>query len=71
MIIWPGGPIPPGGRTVRGGMRLRPEIRRVFEQDRRVYGARKVWRQLHRRPAIFFADDAMELSEALMLLAHT
>ena len=27
---------------------LRREIRRVWETNRRVYGARKVWRQLHR-----------------------
>lgn len=27
---------------------LRPEIRRVWEANYRVYGARKVWRQLHR-----------------------
>jgi putative transposase len=27
---------------------LRPEIRRVFEENRRVYGVRKVWRQLGR-----------------------
>jgi transposase InsO family protein len=27
---------------------LRPEIRRIWEENRRVYGAYKVWRQLHR-----------------------
>ena len=27
---------------------LRPEIRRVFEENWRVYGVRKVWRQLGR-----------------------
>jgi len=27
---------------------LRPEIRRVWEANRKVYGARKVWKQLHR-----------------------
>jgi transposase InsO family protein len=27
---------------------LRPEIRRVWKENRCVYGARKVWRQLHR-----------------------
>lgn len=27
---------------------LRPEIRRVFEENWRVYGVRKVWRQLQR-----------------------
>ena len=27
---------------------LRPEIRRVFEENFRVYGVRKVWRQLRR-----------------------
>ena len=27
---------------------LRPEIRRVFEENFRVYGVRKVWRQLKR-----------------------
>ncbi|SLN49064.1 hypothetical protein ROA7023_02097 [Roseisalinus antarcticus] len=28
---------------------LRPEIRRVFEENWRVYGVRKVWRQLVRQ----------------------
>lgn len=27
---------------------LRPEIRRVFEESWRVYGVRKIWRQLGR-----------------------
>ncbi len=27
---------------------LRPEIRRIWDENRRVYGAYKVWRQLHR-----------------------
>lgn len=27
---------------------LRPEIRRVFEENWRVYGVRKIWRQLRR-----------------------
>lgn len=27
---------------------LRPEIRRVFEENYQVYGVRKVWRQLRR-----------------------
>ncbi len=27
---------------------LRPQIRRVWEENRRVYGVRKVWRQLKR-----------------------
>ena len=29
-------------------VRLRPEIRRVWEENFRVYGVRKVWRQLRR-----------------------
>jgi len=29
---------------------LRPEIARVFEENFQVYGVRKVWRQLRRRP---------------------
>jgi transposase InsO family protein len=33
---------------VRRDAVLRREIRRVWETNRRVYGARKVWRQLHR-----------------------
>lgn len=32
----------------RRDMALRPEVRRVFEQNWRVYGVRKVWRQLGR-----------------------
>jgi putative transposase len=31
-----------------GMLRLRPEIQRVFDENYRVYGARKVWRQLLR-----------------------
>jgi putative transposase len=27
---------------------LKPEIERVFEQNLKVYGVRKVWRQMHR-----------------------
>ncbi len=27
---------------------LRPEIRRIWDENRRVYGAYKVWRQFHR-----------------------
>jgi beta-phosphoglucomutase-like phosphatase (HAD superfamily) len=27
---------------------LRPEVRRVFEENFRVYGVRKIWRQLRR-----------------------
>ena len=31
-----------------GGCGLKPDIARVFEANYRVYGARKVWRQLNR-----------------------
>ena len=34
-------------RSHRDG-ELRPEIRRVWEENYGVYGARKVWRQMHR-----------------------
>jgi putative transposase len=27
---------------------LRPEVRRIWEENRRVYGAHKVWKQFHR-----------------------
>jgi len=37
--------LPPRARR---DARLRPEIRRVWEENFRVYGARKVWRQLNR-----------------------
>jgi putative transposase len=33
---------------VRRNAALRPEIRRVFEENWRVYGVRKIWRQLGR-----------------------
>jgi putative transposase len=33
---------------VKRDARLRPEIQRVFDENYRVYGARKVWRQLLR-----------------------
>jgi transposase InsO family protein len=32
----------------RGDQALRPEIRRVFDENWRVYGVRKVWHQLRR-----------------------
>jgi putative transposase len=38
---------PPSARSVRDA-ELRVEVRRVWEANRRVYGARKVWRQLRR-----------------------
>ena len=38
---------PPSARAVRDA-ELKPEIERVFDENFRVYGARKVWRQLHR-----------------------
>jgi putative transposase len=38
---------PPSARRVRDE-KLTPEIRRVFEENYRVYGYRKVWRQLRR-----------------------
>jgi len=43
-IIWPGG-LSRGGCLIEV---LRPEIRRVFEENWQVYGARKIWRQLRR-----------------------
>jgi len=40
----------PSGRSerARSDEALRPEIRRVFEENFRVYGVRKVWHQLDR-----------------------
>jgi putative transposase len=38
---------PPSARAVRDA-RLKVEIRRVYDDNFGVYGARKVWRQLHR-----------------------
>jgi putative transposase len=38
---------PPSARAIRDE-ELRPEIARVFEENRRVYGADKVWAQLNR-----------------------
>jgi putative transposase len=38
---------PPSARAVRDA-RLKAEIRRVYDDNFGVYGARKVWRQLHR-----------------------
>lgn len=38
---------PPSARSVRDG-ELKPAIRRVWEANRRVYGADKVWAQLNR-----------------------
>jgi putative transposase len=38
---------PPSARQVRDE-KLKPEIKKVFEENFSVYGARKVWRQLHR-----------------------
>ena len=42
------------GRRKRGDGELRPQIRRVWESNFGVYGARKVWRQLHREDRIRF-----------------
>ena len=43
----PGGPIPAKAPArARRDAALRAEIRRVFEENFRVYGVRKVWRQL-------------------------
>ena len=45
----PGAPIAPGlPDRVRRDADLKVEIRRVFEENFRVYGVRKVWRQLRR-----------------------
>jgi putative transposase len=38
---------PPSGRQLRDDV-LKPEIMRVFEENYRVYGAPKIWRQLNR-----------------------
>ena len=38
---------PPSARRLRD-QELEREIRRVFNENYSVYGARKVWRQLHR-----------------------
>ncbi|NUV72561.1 IS3 family transposase, partial [Streptomyces sp. CAI-121] len=38
----------PSARTVRD-VELKPLIRQTFEVNYRVYGARKVWRELHRQ----------------------
>ena len=47
--MWPGGAIRPGCRHGRSGMMaLKLEVRRVFEENFRVYGVRKAWRQLQR-----------------------
>ena len=44
-----GAPIPPRlPDRVRRDAHLKVEIRRVFEENFRVYGVRKVWRQLRR-----------------------
>ena len=43
------GRLPPRLRRDRA---LVPEIRRVHEENRSVYGARKVWRQLHREHVV-------------------
>ena len=49
MRMSPSAPIRPGCRRGRSGMmRLKPEVRRVFEENFGVYGVRKVWRQLKR-----------------------
>ncbi len=44
-------PRDPEGRSdrVKRDEQLRPKIRKVFESKRSVYGARKIWRQMHRK----------------------
>ena len=44
----PGGPIRTAARRAKRDEALKHEIRRVFEENFRVYGVRKVWRQLAR-----------------------
>jgi putative transposase len=40
---------PEGCRIARqAGRELRPEIERVFEENYKVYGVRKVWHQMRR-----------------------
>jgi transposase InsO family protein len=54
MIAWPSGPTRLGCRPARRSDHarrdeaLRPEILRVLDDSWRVYGVRKVWRQLRR-----------------------
>ena len=38
---------PPSAHQV-GDETLKPEIKKVFQENFRVYGARKIWKQLHR-----------------------
>jgi putative transposase len=38
----------PAARTVRDA-ELKPLVRQIFEANYRVYGARKIWRELHRQ----------------------
>ena len=42
MRMPPGAPIRPGCRRERDGMTPKPEVQRVFEENFRVYGVRKV-----------------------------
>ena len=47
--MWPGGAIPARlSARAKRDMALKVEVRRVFEENFRVYGVRKVWRQLQR-----------------------
>ena len=48
-ITWPNSPIPPSlSARVRRDAALRPTISRAFEQNHKIYGARKVWLQIKR-----------------------
>jgi putative transposase len=47
--MWPSGAIRPSCRRAPGRMpKLKSKVRRVFDENFRVYGVRKVWRQLKR-----------------------
>ena len=61
---------PPSARTCRDA-ELKPEIRRVHEDNLDVYGVRKVWRQLHREGCDVGRDRVGRLMAELDLCGAT
>ena len=57
---------PPSARSVRDE-ELTVEVRRVFEQNYRVYGARKIWKQLNREGIQVGRDQVARLMALLSI----
>jgi putative transposase len=55
---------PPSARAVRDA-ELAPKVQRVFNDNYQVYGARKIWKQLHREGELVGRDRVARLMRTL------